>query len=111
MGPGVESTEVVRKVIIRVISKLITRLIRKVISTCTRSRTTLLMRQLMSFERASPWICAEQLATPPPPMRATIGATPGRYECHHEWRGRGSQFGTGKKGQERQVILRPKNIR
>jgi len=79
----------------------------------------------MSFERASPWICAEQLATPPPPMRATIGATPaptppsqrpgwrgrGRYECHHEWRGRGSQFGTGKKGQERQVILRPKNIR
>jgi hypothetical protein len=54
VGPGVEATEVVRKVVIRVISKLITRLIRKVISTCTRSRTTLLMRQLMSFRARKP---------------------------------------------------------
>jgi len=67
MHPASQATEVVRKVVRKVVSKVVRRLITKVIRTCTSSRTTLLMRQLMTFDHGSSWCCREELATPPPP--------------------------------------------
>ena len=64
--PASQATQVIRKVVPKVVSKVVQRLISKVISTCTSSRTTLMMRRLMSLERGSPWFCGEELATPPP---------------------------------------------
>ncbi len=66
MHAASQATEVVRKVVCKVVSKVVRRLITKVIRTCTSLRTTLLMRQLMTFDHGSSWFCREELATPPP---------------------------------------------
>ena len=66
MHPASQATEVVRKVVRRGVNKVVRRLIRKVITTCTSLRTTLLTRQLMTFDQRSSWFCGGDLATPPP---------------------------------------------
>ena len=68
---------------------MVRRLVRKVISTCTKSRTSLLMRQLMSLRAASRRIHCRELATPPPADQTDNRSDTGRYECHHEQRGAG----------------------
>src|SRR5205807_9978114 len=100
------ATEVVSRVVRRVISRVVRRLIRKVISTGTSSRTTLLTRQLMSFERGSPRFCGEELATPPPADEGEIAgeAAPDPSLPTTGSRGRGQprslvQIGGGRGGQ------------
>src|SRR5207237_3135463 len=79
------------------------RLVRKVISTWTSSRTTPRTRRRMTFDHGSPWFRREELATPPPPMRARSrarlpptppsqrldGGVGGSLQTWSKWRERG----------------------
>src|SRR2546426_11312883 len=95
-----QATEVVRKVVRKVISKVVRHLIRKVITTCTSFRTTLLTRQLMTFDHGSSWFCRGELATPPPANEGEIagqvgpiGGERGGQFCWGGRQGTGSEKG------------------
>ena len=67
-----QATEVVSRVVRKVVHRVVRRLIRKVITTCTSSRTTLLMRRLTSLDHGSRCFRGEELATPPPANEGDI---------------------------------------
>ena len=98
---------------------MVRRLVRKVISTCTKSRTSLLMRQLMSLRAASRRIHCRELATPPPadqtdnrsdtgpdpslPTTGDGGVGAGMNVTMNSG-GRGGQLRTGKNGPEKVTV-------